>query len=381
MEDRKMQAVQTQGYEVGAVLYMAMELANRSWKLAFSTGEKIRRRSMPARDRARLLEEVQQAKRRLAAKADARVVVCYEAGRDGHWIYHWLRSEGFEVLEIDSSSIEMARGRKHVKTDRVDVVKLLDLLLRYAHGYRQAFSVVRVPSRAAEAAQRLHREDEHLVRQRARVSNRIQGLLVAQGLMEPPLRGDFEGWLAAVRLWDGEALSAPLQDELRRLYRHYTLLNEQLAELAAAYQKELQDTSAVGIKRQRLERLKSVGPKTSRVLSAEVFSWRRFANAKQLGGMSGLAPTPSRSGDSVREQGISKAGNRRVRRVLIELAWLWLKWQPDSTLSQWFQHRFAGGGKRQRRVGIVALARKLLIALWRYVEWGVVPQGAVLKAV
>jgi transposase len=336
---------------------------------------------MPARDRARLLEEVQQAKRRLAAKPDARVVVCYEAGRDGHWIYHWLRSEGFEVLEIDSSSIEMARGRKHVKTDRVDVVKLLDLLLRYAHGYRQAFSVVRVPSRAAEAAQRLHREDEHLVRQRARVSNRIQGLLVAQGLMEPPLRGDFEGWLAAVRLWDGEALSAPLQDELRRLYRHYTLLNEQLAELAAAYQKELQDTSAVGIKRQRLERLKSVGPKTSRVLSAEVFSWRRFANAKQLGGMSGLAPTPSRSGDSVREQGISKAGNRRVRRVLIELAWLWLKWQPDSTLSQWFQHRFAGGGKRQRRVGIVALARKLLIALWRYVEWGVVPQGAVLKAV
>lgn len=375
-----MQAVQRQGYEEGTVLYMAMELSNRSWKLAFSNGAKLRRRSMPARDHRCLLEEVRQAKQRLGVAAEARVVVCYEAGRDGHWIYHWLQAEGFEVLEIDSSSIETARGRKHVKTDRVDVVKLLDLLLRYAHGYRKAFSVVRVPSREAEAAQRLHREDEYLVRQRARVSNRIQGLLVAQGLMEPPLKGDFVGWLAGVRLWNGQALSAPLQKELLRLYRHYELLNAQLAELAAAYQAELHSDSAVGVKRQRLERLKSIGPKTSRVLSAEVFSWRKFANGKQVGGMSGLTPTPSRSGDSEREQGISKAGNRRVRRVLIELAWLWLQWQPDSALSQWFRWRFAGGGKRLRRVGIVALARKLLVALWRYVEWGVMPQGAVLKA-
>jgi transposase len=375
-----MQAVQTQGYEVGTVLYMAMELSNRNWKLAYSNGVKLRRRSMPARDHRRLLEEVQRAKQRLGVAAEAWVVVCYEAGRDGHWIYHWLQAEGFEVLEIDSSSIETARGRKHVKTDRVDVVKLLDLLLRYAHGYRKAFSVVRVPSREAEAAQRLHREDEYLVRQRARVSNRIQGLLVAQGLTEPLLKGDFVGWLQGVRLWDGRALSAPLQAELVRLYQHYELLNAQLAELAAAYRAELDSDSAVGVKRVRLERLKSIGPKTSRVLSAEVFSWRSFANAKQVGGMSGLTPTPSRSGDSEREQGISKAGNRRVRRVLIELAWLWLQWQPDSALSQWFRRRFAGGGKRLRRVGIVALARTLLIALWRYVEWGVVPEGAVLKA-
>jgi transposase len=359
---------------------MAMELSNRNWKLAYSNGVKLRRRSMPARDHRRLLEEVQRAKQRLGVAAEAWVVVCYEAGRDGHWIYHWLQAEGFEVLEIDSSSIETARGRKHVKTDRVDVVKLLDLLLRYAHGYRKAFSVVRVPSREAEAAQRLHREDEYLVRQRARVSNRIQGLLVAQGLTEPLLKGDFVGWLQGVRLWDGRALSAPLQAELVRLYQHYELLNAQLAELAAAYRAELDSDSAVGVKRVRLERLKSIGPKTSRVLSAEVFSWRSFANAKQVGGMSGLTPTPSRSGDSEREQGISKAGNRRVRRVLIELAWLWLQWQPDSALSQWFRRRFAGGGKRLRRVGIVALARKLLIALWRYVEWGVVPEGAVLKA-
>jgi transposase len=376
-----MQAVQTQGYEVGTVLYMAMELANRSWKLAFSNGERMRRRSMPARDRGRLLEEVRQAKQRLEVATEGRVVVCYEAGRDGHWIYHWLMSKGFEVLEIDSSSIELARGRKHVKTDRVDVVKLLDLLLRYAHGYRRAFSVVRVPPREAEAAQRLHREDEYLVRQRARVSNRIQGLLVAQGLTAPALKDDFVGWLQGVQLWNGEALSASLQDELERLYEQYVLLNTQLAELAAAYQVELSSASAVGGTRQRLEQLKSMGPKTSRVLAAEVFSWREFANGKQVGAMAGLTPTPSRSGEEEREQGISKAGNRRVRRVLIELAWLWLRWQPDSALSQWFRRRFAGGGKRMRRVGIVALARKLLIALWRYVEWGVVPEGAVLKAV
>jgi transposase len=263
----------------------------------------------------------------------------------------------------------------------VDVVKLLDLLLRYAHGYRRAFSVVRVPPREAEAAQRLHREDEYLVRQRARVSNRIQGLLVAQGLTAPALKDDFVGWLQGVQLWNGEALSASLQDELERLYEQYVLLNTQLAELAAAYQVELSSASAVGGTRQRLEQLKSMGPKTSRVLAAEVFSWREFANGKQVGAMAGLTPTPSRSGEEEREQGISKAGNRRVRRVLIELAWLWLRWQPDSALSQWFRRRFAGGGKRMRRVGIVALARKLLIALWRYVEWGVVPEGAVLKAV
>jgi len=375
-----MQAVQTQGYEVGTVLYMAMELSNRSWKLAFSNGERMRRRSLPARDRVQLLEEVALAKQRLGMVAEARVMVCFEAGRDGHWIYHWLTAEGFEVREIDSSSIETARGRKHVKTDRVDVVKLLDLLLRYAHGYRRAFSVVRVPSRAAEAAQRLHREDEYLLRQRSRVSNRIQGLLVVQGVTEAPLRGDFAGWLQRVQLWDGAGLSPALQAELLRLYRQYELLDAQLAELCAAYTEELAGASPVARKRQRLEQLKSIGPKSSRVLAAELFSWRVFRNGKQVGGMAGLTPTPSRSGEVEREQGISKAGNRRVRRVMIELAWLWLQWQPDSALSQWFRRRFAGGGKRLRRVGIVALARKLLIALWRYVEWGVLPEGAVLKA-
>jgi len=380
MEDRKMQAVQKQAYEAGTVLYMAMELSNSKWKLGFSNGQRIRRKSIEARDRLRLVQEVDLAKQKLGLEREARVAVCFEAGRDGHWIYRWLSAEGFEVLEIDSSSIETPRGRKHVKTDRVDVEKLLDLLLRYCLGFRRAFRVVRVPSEEAEAGQRLHREDEYLLRQRLRVSNRIKSLLVTQGVVEVSLKRGFEAWLEAVQSWDGSDLSSALQDELRRLYAHYELISTQMAEVAQAYQQELLSDTAVADKRRRLEQLKSIGPKTSRVLSAEGFAWRVFRNGKQVGGMSGLTPTPSQSGDMNREQGISKAGNRRVRRVMIELAWLWLQWQPDSALSQWFNRRFARGGKRMRRIGIVALARKLLVALWRYVEWGVVPEGAVLKS-
>lgn len=376
-----MQAVQQQGYDSGTVLYMAMELSNSKWKLGFGNGSKLRRKSIDARDRQRCLEEVGLAKRKLKLPADARVVCCFEAGRDGHWIYRWLESEGFEVLEIDSSSIETARGRKHVKTDRVDVEKLLDLLIRHhCFGLRKAFRVVRVPCAAAEAAQRLHREDEYLLEQRTRTSNRIKGLLVAQGVVEVPLRGDFSGWLDQVRLWNGEGLSEELKTELRRMHSQYAVFDSQLRELADDYAEELLADTPVAEKRRQLEVLKGIGSKSSRPLSAEVFAWRRFDNTKQVGAMAGLTPTPSQSGDTETEQGISKAGNRRVRRIMIELAWLWLRWQPDSALSQWFNRRWAHGGKRQRRVGIVALARKLLIALWRYTEHGVIPEGAVLKA-
>lgn len=376
-----MQAAQVKAYEVGTVLYMAMELSNSKWKLGFGNGAKLRRKSIEARGRKRLLEEVALAKAKLKLPQEAQVVCCFEAGRDGHWIYRWLESEGFEVLEIDSSSIETARGRKHVKTDRVDVEKLLDLLIRYhCLELRKAFSVVRVPSVSAEAGQRLHREDEYLLRQRTRISNRIQALLVTQGVTKLCLDGDFVARLDRVELWNGEGLTAELKTELKRMHAQYTLFNDQLRELRQAYAAELLADTPVAASRRRLERLKSVGPKTSRLLAAEVFGWRQFDNSKQVGAMAGLTPTPSQSGDTQREQGISKAGNRRVRRVMIELAWLWLRWQPDSALSQWFNQRWAGGGKRQRRVGIVALARKLLIALWRYVEHGVIPEGAVLKA-
>lgn len=375
-----MQAARIKGYEVGTILYMAIELSNRRWKLGFSNGSRQRHRSIDARDRQQFLREVAQARLKLGLAEQWRVVCCFEAGRDGHWLHRWLESEGFEALEIDSSSIEKAQGRKHVKTDRVDVEKLLDLLLRYCLGFRKAFRVVRVPDEAAEGSQRLHREDEYLLKQRGRIGNRIKSLLVAQGISGMSLRDDFAARLETVRLWHGGGLSAQLKTELRRLHAQYLLFDSQQRELAAAYAEELLADSPVAEMRRRLERLKSVGPKSSRLLSAEVFAWRRFANGKQVGAMAGLTPTPSQSGDTRTEQGISKAGNRRVRRVMIELAWLWLRWQPNSELSLWFERRFAHGGRRMRRIGIVALARKLLIALWRYVEHGVIPAGAVLKA-
>jgi len=358
-----------------------MELSNSSWTLGFSNGQRTRRKSVEARDRFRLIEEVQLAKQKLDLEPNTAVVVCFEAGRDGHWIYRWLSAEGFKVLEIDSSSIETPRGRKHVKTDRIDVEKLLDLLMRYCLGFRKAFRIVRVPSEEAEAGQRLHREDEWLIRQRGRVSNRLKGLLVTQGITEVPLKRGFKDWLEEAQTWNGSDLSDALKIEISRLYEQYQMMNAQIAEVEQAYLQELLSDTAVANKRRQLERLKCIGPKTSRILSAEVFSWRVFSNGKQVGAMSGLTPTPSQSGDMQREQGISKAGNRRVRRVMIELAWFWLRWQPESHLSQWFNQRFAHGGKRMRRIGIVALARKLLIALWRYVEDGVIPKGAVLKAV
>jgi len=376
-----MQAVQIEGYEVNTVLYMAMELSNSKWKLGFGNGSKLRRKSIDARDRQSLLEEVVLAKAKLKLAEDARVVCCFEAGRDGHWIYRWLKSEGLEVLEIDSSSIETARGRKHVKTDRIDVEKLLDLLIRhYCLGLRQAFRVVRVPDTAAEAGQRLHREDEYLIKQRTRTSNRLKALLITQGIAELRLGKGFAQRLEQVKLWNDESLTDELKTELLRLHAQYEVFADQLKELEKAYVAELSADTPVAEVRRRLERLKSLGPKSSRLLAAEVFSWRQFANGKQVGAMAGLTPTPSQSGDTKTEQGISKAGNRRVRRTMIELSWLWLRWQPDSELSQWFNRRFAQGGKRMRRIGIVALARKLLIALWRYVEDGVIPKGAVLKA-
>jgi transposase len=358
---------------------MALELSNRTWRLGFSNGSKVRQKSVEARALPQVLHEITLAKAKLGLAADVRVVACYEAGRDGHWIYRWLCGEGVEALVIDSSSIERAQGRKHVKTDGMDVERLLDLLMRYCLGFRRSFRVVRVPDEATEAGMRLHREDAYLVKARGRVANRIRGLLAAQGLVDVRLGRGFAGWLDGVKRWNGQGLSAELKAELLRMHEQYELFGQQLKAVAAAYKTEVESKETViGQQRARLEMLKGIGPKSSRVMSGEAFSWRRFDNQKQVGSMAGLTPTPDQSGDLSRERGIGKHGNPRVRHMAIELAWLWLRWQPQSALSQWFHERFGGSGKRMRRVGIVALARKLLIALWKYLEQGVVPAGAVL---
>src|SRR6266566_2451936 len=301
-------------------LYLAFELGSAEWKLGFTTepGATPRVRTMPARDLARLTREIADAQQWFGVKAATPVRSCYEAGRDGFWLHRYLISIGIANVIVDSSSIEVNRRLRRAKSDRLDARKLLGMLLRYHAGEQKVWSVVRVPT-ALRA--RLEREWEHAQfwRTRIRELERARQRAIAHG--------------------HGEALA----------------------------------------KVRQLLRLRAVGPGSAWVYVNEFFGWRRFRNRKEVGAAAGLTPTPYQSGDGHREQGISKAGNRHIRAVAIELAWGWLRYQPRSRLSRWYQARFGRGGPRARQVGIVALARKLLIELWRFLELGVVPEGARLK--
>ena len=364
------------------VLYMSMELSHKKWKLGFSNGEKIRVKTVDARDWKALQAEIEMAKCKLGCAKDSPVVSCYEAGRDGFWIHRALMAAGIENRVLDSASIEVSRRKKQVKTDRVDVVALLRLLMRYLGGEKQALHVIRIPTVAEEDDRRLSRERERLLKERGAHSARIKSLLVTHGIVLERMTG-VARLLATARIAvTGYALPPELKSELAREYERYELVDAQVKQLEHLQieRAESQDIPAMH-NIQHLRSLKGVGWQSSWILTMEFFNWRQFKNAKQVGACAGLTPTPYDSGDSTREQGISKAGNKRIRKLMVELAWLWLRYQPDSRLSQWFETRFGSGGKRMRRIGIVALARKLLVALWRYLEHGVIPPGAVLKAV
>jgi transposase len=364
-----------------AVLYMALELSNKRWKLGFSNGERQRQVTIEAGDWVSLNDQITRAREKLRLPADCRMVSCYEAGRDGFWIHRALVDQGVENRVLDSASIEVNRRKRRAKNDKVDVKALLRLLQRYWQGERGMLSVVRVPTLEAEDQRRLHRERERLLKERGAHSARIKALLVAHGI-RLRLDGDFLVQLDAARGGLGYALGPDLQAELIREYARYRLVDEQIQGLEQEQKARAQAGLGEAMGQVNgLMQLKGVGWQSSWLLVMEFFAWRAFRNQRQVGACAGLTPTPYSSGDSEREQGISKAGNRRVRTLMIELSWLWLRYQPGSALSRWFQRRFAGGGKRMRRIGIVALARKLLIALWRYVTDGVIPEGAVLKAV
>ena len=366
----------------GTTLYMALELSNKKWKLGFSNGEKNRLTTIAAGDWIDLHKQMDLAKQKLRLPEDCRIVSCYEAGRDGFWIHRGLEAEGIDNHVVDSSSIEVNRRKRRAKTDKVDVKALLRLLQRYWHGDREAMSVVRVPTVDEEDQRRLHRERERLLKERGGHSARIKSLLVAHGI-RLEIRSDFLEQLESSRGGSTDyELGADLKAEIRREYERYRMVHLQIKALEGEQQLRAEEEETGAMKQvNQLRQLKGVGWQSSWILVMEFFSWRDFQNQRQLGACAGLTPTPYTSGDSEREQGISKAGNRQVRSLMIELSWLWLRYQPNSTLTQWFQQRFAGGGKRMRRIGIVAMARKLLIALWRYVKEGVVPEGAVLKAV
>jgi transposase len=365
------------------VLYMALELDNRSWKLAFSTGlgERPRRVEIRPRDRGGLLREIERAKVRFGRPAEAQVISCYEAGREGFWLHRFLVAQGVDNRVVDSSSIQVNRRFRRAKTDRLDAGKLLEQLIKSCAGSKE-WHVVHVPEVEAEDARQLHRELETIKQDRTAVSNRIKGLLATQGLKVRVSAKYFRPDLAQARLWDGAQLPSGLHERLLREWEHWCFLTTRLEAVKGIRseqrkQKRAQDRAVQQI--ERLEQLKGIGVESSTELVYELFAWREIKNRRQLGGLSGLSPTPFASGGTRHEQGISKGGNPRIRRLMIELAWGWVRYQPESALTRWFEQKFGSGGARIRKIGIVALARKLLIALWRYLEAGVIPDGATLK--
>jgi transposase len=286
-----------------------------------------------------------------------------------------LFERGIQNRVVDSASIEVNRRARRAKTDRLDALKLVTMLVRVAGGERRVWSEVRVPTVAEEAARQVSRERTTLTQDRTRLVNQLRGWLATWGCTLPARRPD--GWWTTLRDWAGAALPAEVQARLARADARLAGLAAQIADLDAQQQAAVTDPAAPGALRQ-LVQLKGVATTSASVLLDEGLLWRAFRNRRQIGGLLGFAPTPYDSGDSQREQGISGAGNARLQAVSIQLAWNWVRWQPHSVLTQWYQHRF-GTGKRARRIGIVAVARKLVIALWRYVTMGVVPPGAILK--
>ena len=357
-------------------LYVAFELGDRSWKLSLGDGVRAPSRcTVAAGDTAAVMTAIARAKVRCHLPADAAVRSCYEAGRDGFWLHRWLTAQGIVNLVVDSASIEVNRRKRRAKTDRLDSDKLLSMLMRYYGGERRVWAVARIPTPEQEDERRLHRELADLRKERTAHSNRIRSLLVLHNL-----RVEHIGGRAWTRWWAQNAAQLPpgVRTEIEREFERLSLVAKQIKMLEAQQRREVRSGAQPAIA--QLSRLAAIGIGSAWTLVKELFGWRQFHNRRELAGCLGLAPTPYASGTSNVEQGISKAGNRRARWLMVELAWSWLRFQPASQLSQWFNQRFAAASKRMRRVGIVALARRLAIALWRYLEFGEIPPGATLKS-
>ena len=364
-------------------LFAALELGEGKWELAFTTdgGQRPRRRVIPARDVTSLAQEIANAKRRFGLPPDVAVQTCYEAGREGFWLHRWLTAQGIANVVVEASSIEVKRRARRAKTDRLDAEKLLQQLRRWAEGERKVWSVVRVPSVADEDARQLHREVETVASERTRVLNRITCLLATQGLRWDGA-SSLPPWVATARRWDGEPVPPRLRIRLEREWVELEALahRRKAIEMQRATELETNQDAAIGLVRQLLA-VRGIGINGAWLLVMEIFGWRDIRNRRQLAGLTGLDGSPYTSGEAEHEQGISKAGNRHVRWMMVQLAWGWLRYQRTSALTRWFHAQFGSGGKRRRRIGIVALARKLLIALWRYLRTGALPDGAVLKPV
>jgi transposase len=367
-----------------ATIYLAFELSKKTWQLGVLRpgSEKLSRYSIAGGDLAALASRLARWRAEAARGGQpVRILSCYEAGLDGHWLHRWLTGQGVVSHEVDPSSIEVNRRARRAKTDRIDLEKLMRTFLAHQRGEPRVCSMVHVPTVEDEDRKRRTRERDRLMKERISHSNRIKGLLHGQGVRDAqPLKPGFVASLDKVRTGDGRLLTPWLKEEIVHEHERLCLVDKQLSAVEATNKAALRAATpgSAEAKMLQLIDLKSIGPIGGQELFNEVF-YRSFDNRRQVGSYFGLTGTPYNSGNSRREQGISKAGNRRARKLAIELAWLWLRHQPGSELSRWFRQRVGDTKGRVRRIAVVALARKLMVALWRYLETGLVPTGAVLR--
>ena len=366
-------------------VHVAIELAVSSWLVAarLPGAEKVRLHRIEGGDTAALLALIAELRSSASRKLGgiAGVACCFEAGRDGFWLQRLLAAHGIAAHVLEPASVLVNRRARRAKTDRLDAEGMLRVLAAWLGGDRQVCSMVRVPTPEEEDAKRPHREREHLVQEKLRLVNRIEALLFTQGIRARPSLRSWERDLAELRTGDGRALPPLLRAELDRLRRRLVLILELIRETEAERAEALAAAAddAMAQKITALQRIRGVGANFAAVLGREVF-YRSFANRRQLASYVGIAPTPHQSGGTDRDRSISRAGNARARTTLIQLAWLWLRYQPGSALATWFRERVGALQGRTRRIAIVAMARRLLVALWRYVETGVMPDGAAVRA-
>ena len=366
-------------------IFIAIELSQKTWLVTLHSPDRdrISRHKLEGGDHAGLLALIDKVRARATEKLGSppRVVSCYEAGYDGFWLHRLLEAAGITNFVFDAASIAVEQRSRRSKTDRIDGELLLRTLMAYLRGEPRVVRIVRVPSVEQEDARRASRERDRLVQEQTAHTNRIKALLRLVGMaVGNPRRRDWLAWLERQRDWQGQPLPPHLLAEVKREHARLMVLRDQLAALEQAQAAQDVTVPAPMVERRnQLQRLKALGPAFCTTLVNEVF-YKDFRNRREVASYNGLAPSPWKSGGIDREQGISKAGNHRARLKAIELAWLWLRHQPDSALSCWFRARTANAGKRARRIAIVALARKLIVALWRYLTTGLVPEGAAMKA-
>jgi transposase len=367
------------------IVHIAIELSASSWLIGarLPDSDKVRWHRVEGGDTKALLALIDELRSRSASKPSgmAEMICCFEAGRDGFWLYRVLTAHGIATYVLEPTSILVNRRARRAKTDRLDAEGMIRVLLAWLAGDRRVCSMVHVPTPEEEDAKRPHRERQQLMQEKLRIENRIEALLFTQGIRKRPSLRSWDRDMAALRTGDGRAVPPSLRAELDRLRRRLVLALELISELEAERTKTVEEARTTDVmvgKIIALQRIRGVGENFSAVLAREVF-YRSFVNRRHLASYVGITPMPYQSGGMDRDRGISRAGNPRARTTMIQLAWLWLRYQPGSALAIWFRERVGKLQGRTRRIAIVAMARKLLIALWRYVETGVVPDGTELR--